>query len=230
MNILICEDELIIAEYLKETCIELGYDVCAIAGNKQDAIDKIIFHKPDLVLLDINMDDRNTGIELGAYINETIKVPFIYITAFSDADTISRAIFTNPHAYLVKPVDKNTLKANIQLAQHRFNSTAPQKDEIINFAAESGNYSVNVAQVKYIEANGNYCEFVMNNGNKELVRISMHLVETTLKNSFIRIHKSFLINPYYITGSSSLKVLLGLDTIPVGRTFKQNLYEYLGKV
>jgi len=230
MNILICDDELIIAEYLKEICIELGYKVCAIAGNKLDAIDKIIFHRPNLVLLDINMDEPNTGIELAAYINETIKVPFIFITAFSDADTIGKAAFTNPHAYLVKPIDKNTLKANIQLANHRYSTVTPLPDDVVNFSTDSGNFKVNLAQVRYIEANGNYCEFIMRGGGKELVRISMHSVESTLKDKFIRVHKSFLINPGYITGSSSLRVLLGLDAIPVGRTYKQNLYEYLGKM
>src|SRR5262249_55529022 len=97
MKILICEDELIIAEFLKETCEELGFTVCGIAGNKSDAIQKMVYHKPELVLLDINMEERYSGIELATYINDTLKIPFIFVTAFSDLETISKAINTNPH-------------------------------------------------------------------------------------------------------------------------------------
>jgi two-component system response regulator LytT len=230
MKILICEDELIIAEFLKETCEELGYSVCAVAGSKQEAIDKILFHQPELILVDINMEERYSGIELAKYINETIKVPFIFITAFSDVDTIHQAIHTNPHAYLIKPVDKNTLLANIQLAKHKFKTIAKANDEYITFITDNGGHTINISRVLYIEANGNYCEFIYKDLNKELVRISMQNVEQTLENKFIRVHKSFIINPVYITGSSSLKVLIGSTAIPVGRVYKQNLYDYLGKV
>ena len=230
MKILICEDELIIAEFLKETCEELGYPVVAVAGNKQDAINKIVYHKPELVLIDINMEERASGIELAEYINETIRIPFIFITAFSDVDTIQRAIHTNPHAYLIKPVDKSTLLANIQLAKYKFKTSSPTADKYIQFTTENGGHFVNISQVLFIEASGNYCEFVNENKTRELIRISMHNVESALEDHFIRVHKSFIINPQFITGSSSLKVLIGTDVIPVGRAFKQNLYEYLGKV
>lgn len=230
MKILICEDELIIAEFLKETCEELGYSVLAIAGSKQDAIDKIIYHKPELVLIDINMEGRASGIELAQYINETVKIPFIFITAFSDVDTIQKAIHTNPHAYLIKPVDKSTLLANIQLAKYKFKSAVQSADKYVTLNTDNGGHSINVSRVLFVEASGNYCEIVYEDKSRELIRISMQNVETALEDSFIRIHKSFIINPHYITGSSSLKVLIGAEAIPVGRAFKQNLYEYLGKV
>ncbi len=230
MKILICEDELIIAEFLKETCEELGYQVLAIAGSKQDAIDKIVFHKPELILLDINMEEPLSGIELAKYINETIKVPFIFITAFSDVETIQAAIHTNPHAYLIKPVDKSTLLANIQLAKFKFKFIGQNSQQYISLNTDNGGHSINISRVLFVEASGNYCEFVYEDKSRELIRTSMQNVETALENKFIRVHKSFIINPMFITGSSSLKVLIGSDAIPVGRAFKQNLYEYLGKV
>ncbi len=230
MKILICEDELIIAEFLKETCLELGYEVCGMAASKEDAIDKILFHQPDLILVDINMEERYSGIALAQYINEAIKVPFIFITAFSDLDTIHQAILTNPHAYLVKPVDKSTLLANIQLAQYRFKNLHQEEEEYITFITDNGGHSLNIGRIIFIEASGNYCEFVYSDKSRELIRTSMQNVETALEGKFIRVHKSFIINPHFISGSSSLKVLVGTETIPVGRAFKQNLYEHLGKV
>lgn len=230
MKILICEDELIIAEFLKETCLELGFDVCAVAGSKTEAIDKIVYHRPDLILVDINMESRYSGIELANYINQTIKKPFIFITAFSDVDTINQAVLAQPHAYLVKPVDRNTLLANIQLACYKYKNTHTNHDNYVRFITENGGHQINVAHLLYIEASGNYCEFVFSNHERELLRISMQAVEIALEEEFIRVHKSFIINPHFITGSSSLKVLLGNQSIPVGRTYKPNLYRYLGKI
>jgi two-component system response regulator LytT len=176
------------------------------------------------------MEGRASGIELAQYINETVKIPFIFITAFSDVDTIQKAIHTNPHAYLIKPVDKSTLLANIQLAKYKFKTGLQTVDRYISLNTDNGGHSINISRVLFVEASGNYCEFVYENRTRELIRISMQNVETALENTFIRIHKSFIINPHFITGSSSLKVLIGAEAIPVGRAFKQNLYEYLGKV
>jgi len=219
MKILICEDELIIAEFLKETCMELGYTVPAIAGSRLDAMEKLIFHQPNLALIDINMEERESGIELAKYIHETVKIPFIFVTAFNDPETIRKAINTHPHAFLVKPVDKSTLQANIQLAFYRFN-TPMKKEEFVSFNTESGTIKVNISELLYIEANGNYCEFIYDNGSRELIRISMQNVEQALGNVFIRTHKSFIVNPAYISGSSSLKVIVKDQQLPIGRKYK----------
>lgn len=226
MKILICEDETIIAEYLALICKDRGYHVAGMAHNTQEAIEKMIYHQPDLVLLDIQMDKPDSGLELAGYINQTMHVPFIFITAFRDAHTIASAARLSPHAYLVKPVDPDTLHANIQLASYRFRN--PQRPaDLIRVETESGQVEVDAAGLLFIQSDGNYCEFRLEGGRNQLMRTTLMTIEKTLPPYFIRVHKSFIVNTRFITHAWSNGVQMGEHSISVGRVYKQNLIQYL---
>jgi AraC-like DNA-binding protein/CheY-like chemotaxis protein len=102
-TILIIEDELIIARHLKEILDAEGYN--AIDGIKSIEIakQKIAEHKPNLILLDINLNGYNEGITIGHYIQSLNTIPFMYITSFSDKKTLDEAKDTRPYGYIVKP-------------------------------------------------------------------------------------------------------------------------------
>lgn len=103
ITILIIEDELIIARHLKEILDEEGYN--AIDGIKtvEVAKEKIAEHRPQLILVDINLSGYNEGISLGHYIQSLNTIPFMYITSFSDKKTLDEAKDTRPYGYIVKP-------------------------------------------------------------------------------------------------------------------------------
>ena len=228
MKILICEDELIIAEFIKETCIETGFAVCGIAKNRIEAIEKLHIEKPDVVLLDINLDERMSGVRIGEYIAKNTGQPFIFITAFSDVETLEAAIKTNPQAYLIKPVDKPTLVANLQLALYKLNYKTEATDTFLDIPVESENITINVTKLVHVEASGNYCELISNDAKPRLLRISISAMEELLKETHVRIHKSHIVNPKFIIRSSSLKVSLGDNqSLPIGRKYKENLTAFL---
>lgn len=228
MKILICEDELIIAEFIKETCIETGFTVCGIAKNRIEALEKLHIEKPDVVLLDINLDERMSGVKIGEYILQHTQQPFIYITAFSDVDTLEAAIKTNPQAYLIKPVDKPTLIANLQLALYKLNHTSLSEDVFLEIPTESEPVNVNVSKLIHVEASGNYCTFISENAKPLLLRISISAIEDILTETHIRIHKSHIVHPTYIMRSNSLKVFLrDNSSLPIGRKYKENISVFL---
>ena len=74
----------------------------------------------DLVILDINLGEGKNGIDLGRYIYENLKKPFIYLTSYSDALTISKAKQTMPYGYLIKPFEEMSLNASIEIAFNLF--------------------------------------------------------------------------------------------------------------
>ncbi|MBI3239575.1 MAG: response regulator [Flavobacteriia bacterium] len=228
MKILICEDELIIAEFIKETCIETGFTVCGIAKNSIEAIEKLHIEKPDVVLLDINLDERMSGVRIGEYIAQKTGQPFIFITAFSDMETLEAAIKTNPQAYLIKPIDKPTLVANLQLALYKLNNKTEKADSFLDIPLESENVTINVSKLVHVEASGNYCELNSDDSKPLLLRISISVLEELLKETHVRIHKSHIVNPKFIVRSSSLKVSLRDNkSLPIGRKYKENLAEFL---
>ena len=103
VQIVIVEDELIIAEDVSNMLTRKGYEVMGIAMDYDEAIAILKVNKPDLILLDINLNSKKDGIDLANTINEFYGIPFIFTTSYSDSATLERAKKSNPINYLVKP-------------------------------------------------------------------------------------------------------------------------------
>lgn len=118
--ILIVEDELIIALDIKEILNEEGYDAIINIVNVEDAITAIENYNPSLVLIDINLKQDKDGIDLGTYLLQKDKVPFIYITSYSDKSTLERVTETRPYGYIVKPFKPIDLKTTVSIVLNNF--------------------------------------------------------------------------------------------------------------
>lgn len=228
MKILIVEDELIIAENLKGYCIQLGYEVVAIASSVIDAIQLLAIHSPNIVLLDINLEGNREGIQIAEYINLHLKIPFIFITAYSDSDTFLSAGKTYPSAYIIKPVDLTTLKINIELAIIKYRNNLhltmlDSKPKLLKTPKDIN--EVDFSTCTYIEATQNYLHIYFINNEKCIIRYTISDLEKALERNFIRVHKSYIINLKYVSTVMSGKVNIMGKWIPVGRVFKNNLIE-----
>ncbi len=115
-EIMIVEDECIIALELSETLQSLGYNVPVLAGTGEDAVSGAQSEGLDLALIDISLGPGMDGIEAGKKITRSQGIPIIYLTAYSDDETLERAKEARPFGYLVKPFDTETLNATIQMA------------------------------------------------------------------------------------------------------------------
>lgn len=119
-TILIVEDDYIVAKMLERTLTELGYHVAGMASTGEDAIDLTGKFHPSLVLLDIRLWGDMDGIEAARVIHERYHTPVVYLTAYSDDTTFSRAIGTSLYGYLIKPVTHNALQTTIEVALEKF--------------------------------------------------------------------------------------------------------------
>jgi len=117
LNILIVEDESLVAMELQQAIENMGHNVVEYATNVKMAKKFFEQFEIDLVLMDINLNDSVNGIEL--YKSLEIQTPIIYLTAYTDEETMSQAISTNPLGYLIKPHTEDELKAIIKLAQYK---------------------------------------------------------------------------------------------------------------
>lgn len=115
-QIMIVEDEVIVAEDLQETLEGFGYDVVGVEDTGEKAIQTANNSNPDLILMDIMLKGNMTGIQAASDIGQKSDVPIIYLTAYTDNDTAQKAINTNPSGYLVKPFNRKTLYASIEIA------------------------------------------------------------------------------------------------------------------
>ncbi|MBN2875144.1 MAG: response regulator [Spirochaetales bacterium] len=117
--ILIVEDESLVGMELKETLERYGYRVPALIKLGEDVPEAIIVHKPDLILMDIRLKGFQDGIETAYMVGGEFEVPFVFLSAYSDDETLTRALGTRAYGYLVKPFDEKTLRTTIELSLRR---------------------------------------------------------------------------------------------------------------
>jgi len=118
-NIIIVEDEIIIAEDLKITLKNLGYNVTGPFTKGQALIDKIDSLSADLILMDIMLNGPLSGIETAEIIQKNHDIPIIYVTAYANSKILKQVKQTNPFGYIVKPFEERELHATIELAFSR---------------------------------------------------------------------------------------------------------------
>jgi signal transduction histidine kinase len=118
-RIMVVEDEAIVAMDLLHRLQSLGYDVSGTVASGEDAVEKASEIKPDLVLMDIMLNGKMSGIETAARLRQHWGIPVIYLTAYSDAQTVEMAKHTEPSGYLLKPFDERELKVAIEMALYK---------------------------------------------------------------------------------------------------------------
>ncbi|MGB5965876.1 MAG: response regulator [Sulfurimonadaceae bacterium] len=127
MKILIVEDESLVALELEMTLKGFGYDVVGYATTSKMAKDYVDTNNIDLILMDINLKEAIDGIDLYQSFNKNI--PVIYLTAYKDEKTISKAVATNPLGYLVKPINSDELNALLKLAVYKMKNESTSKNK-----------------------------------------------------------------------------------------------------
>lgn len=118
-KILIVEDEKITALELRERLKEWGYLVPATAATGVNAIEKARETEPDLILMDILLKGTMDGIQAAEKIRETSDIPIIYLTAYADDQTLTRAKNTTPYGYILKPFQGRELQILIDMALYK---------------------------------------------------------------------------------------------------------------
>ena len=122
IKILIVEDEQIVALDLKRRLTKLGYQVTGIAANGDKALALINQELPNIVLMDIHIQGSIDGIEVAAILQKNYNIPVIYLTAYSEEKTLTRAKSTKPYGYLLKPFSDRELHIIIQVSMERHES------------------------------------------------------------------------------------------------------------
>ena len=121
LNILIVEDESLVALELSNSIENLGFHVVDYVTTPKMVTEVFQKEKVDLILMDINLGDEIDGIDLYKSLNT--QIPIIYLTAYQDETTISKAIGTDPLGYLIKPYNENELLALLKLATYKIHNS-----------------------------------------------------------------------------------------------------------
>ncbi|MEH2171719.1 GGDEF domain-containing response regulator [Nostoc sp.] len=139
VNILVVEDEIIVAMDIQSRLRKFGYSVMGLADSGEEAIRKAADDSLDLVLMDIHLKGKMDGVEAAQIIHNLFKIPVIYLTANADDSTLNRAKVTEPFGYILKPFKEKELKFTIEitLSKHRTEKKLKQSEQWLTTVLKS---------------------------------------------------------------------------------------------
>ncbi len=177
-QVLVVEDEIIVADDIRRTLQKLGYAVPSVVSSGEDAIKEVEKNKPDLVLMDIMLKGEMDGIQTAGQINSRFNIPVVYLTAYSDEKILERAKATEPFGYIIKPFKKRELHITIEMAltKHRIEKQLKKSKEFIETVLNSMNDAISVIDVndfRIIDANTVFLESYGLN-KKEMIGKTCH--------------------------------------------------------
>jgi len=119
LRVLVAEDDVLVAEDLREALEEMGHHVAVVLHRSDDVVRTAREEEVDLALLDIRMPGKMDGVDVGRRLRDKLEIPVIFVSAYADDDTLRRAGASDPFGYLVKPVDFQELRSAIEVGLER---------------------------------------------------------------------------------------------------------------
>lgn len=230
VKILAVEDDAIYAESLEMLIDELGYELTGIADNAADTLALLNKAIPDIILMDIEINDSMTGVELAARLKHKCNAPVIFVTSHTDKETFNKAKLTFPEAYIIKPYTKESLQAAIELALMKADMPAPVNIapavEHSFYVKDNGSlYKILTGDILYIEAEEKYCTIVTKQRKHTLNIRLKELLARLSPADFVQTHRAYIVRKDAIEriDLADQVVLVAGRQIPMGKSFKDEL-------
>lgn len=240
INILVVEDESIVAKDIQNSLKKLGYNVPAVVASGEAAVDAAEEFKPELVLMDIMLQGDISGIEAATQIKARFDIPVIYLTAYADESTLSKAKVTEPYGYIIKPFKEIDLHTSIEMALYKHSKESEVKKErdlyssiitdkntqdSIFVKSNSRLVKVKTNELFYVEALKDYV-ILHTKDAKYTVHSTMKDIYKKLPASeFLRVHRSYIVRLDKITAIEYPNLVMeeSKKLIPVGGSYKEEL-------
>lgn len=240
INILVVEDESIVAKDIQNSLRKLGYNVPTTVSSGEEAVATAEETSPDLVLMDIMLKGEISGIEAADQIRNNFDIPVIYLTAYADESTLAKAKITEPYGYIIKPFKEIDLHTTIEMALYKHSKEAQIRKErdlyssivldknstdSIFVKSNSRLVKVKLADIMYVEALKDYV-IIHVVGAKYTVHSTMKdMAKTLMEKDFIRVHRSYIVRIDKIAALDYPNLVMEDDKklIPIGGSYKDEL-------
>ena len=228
-NVLIIEDEGVIAKTIARKVISLGDAVIGPCATFYEAGELLSRHKVDLSLVDIRIKGRKDGIELAHLIREQFPMPIVFVTANGDSETLDRAKKTKPNAFILKPFTLQELEIAMEIAVVNFESSAAAsvKSQLPKYLVLKTGYDqvkLPLNDIHWLASSRNYVTIKMRNSNEQKFRVTLREVEDQLQSpSFCRVSRSCIVNLDFALLIKSDKILIGDEYITMSKICREEI-------
>ena len=248
IQIMIVEDESIVAMDLAAGLERDGYHITGIADNYDDAVKLFTRQPADILLMDINIQGNRDGVQTAEALLKIRQVPLIYLTAFTDPVTVERVKHTSPAAFLTKPYSIENVRIAIDLALHHFASARTQAKVLPLAAGQAAekkgekeqllqlddqvfirqNYrfvKFRLSSILFAESDNNYVN-LHTDSQKFVLRLSLtDLLDKLQYPKLLRVHRSFAVNIDEINSFDDQLIKVGPHDSPIGRNYRQEFMD-----
>lgn len=244
ISILVVEDEAIVAKDIQNSLKKLGYNVPSVENTGENAVESAGKYKPDLVLMDIMLKGQISGIDAAEQIKRRYEIPVIYLTAYADESTLSKAKVTEPYGYIIKPFKEIDLHTSIEMALYKHGKEQEVKrerdlysaivtdktvDDCIFVKSNSRLVKVKTTDIYFVEALKDYV-IIHSKTGKYTVHSTMKDIADNLKSiDFLRVHRSYIVRVDKISAIEQNNLIMEDDKkiIPIGGSYRDDLVSRL---
>ena len=247
ISVLVVEDESIVSKDIQYSLKKLGYNVVGVAATGQKAIELCGEKLPDIILMDIMLKGDINGIQASTRIKEVYNIPVIFLTAYADENTLSKAKVTEPYAYIIKPFKEIDLHTSIEMAFYKHSKELEilkERDMLYNIVENKENkefifvksksrlIKLNTKDIFFIEALKDYV--VINTLNKRYtIHSTMKDIERKMpQDFFLRVHRSYIVRLDKIAQIEQPNLILEENNkiIPIGGSYKEELIKRINLI
>jgi len=223
INVLIVEDELLIAETIKLYLQQRNHQVVGIAISFDEAVSLISKTKPDIVLLDIRLYGQKSGIDVAKYLLESeFNIPYVIVSSQYDEKIVKDAMYAGAAGYLTKPISKESLWATIELAVLKVKETEVNK-KFIDVKVSRGVHRIYLKDILYIKSDHVYVDVICRY-SRFLCRYTLgEILDKVDQTLFVQCHRSYIINTQWIQKYSSSRVWINDFEIPISAKYRSNI-------
>ncbi|MFK7786677.1 MAG: LytR/AlgR family response regulator transcription factor [Crocinitomicaceae bacterium] len=222
--IYILEDEALIAEHLEILLTGMGYERIECFLDPEELIDRIGKEKPSLVILDINLNADLDGVDVAGMLNNN-GIPFIYLTSNSDPRTLSRVKHTKPRAFILKPFQEESIKANLALVFHELKTNEVEEVDNIFVKKKHELIKIQLDEIVRVEALDSYA-IIYTETEKMYYSYPLKQLEEKLPSEdFFRTHRSHLVRLKSIDKILPKSVVVGGTEVPLSERKRSELLE-----
>lgn len=238
MKVIIVEDEYTIALDTEMKLTAQGFQVLGIATNFASLMEIIAEDTPDIILMDINLGEGGSGIDIAKKLKKIIYVPIVFLSAYSNPEVVTAALETEPFGYLVKPYKVEDLVIAMQLAKTQWLSKmaitelkpTPETDESVYVQSGTKLVRIDLSEILFLQALDNY-SIIQTDKNKVVVSSYLsQLAEKFPKESFYQVHRSYVVNLKNIQSIDGNTIHIGKFEIPISRSNKPDFLSKLKMV
>lgn len=222
-KVLIVEDEVLISEHIKRVVEKSGFRPLDICEDYEEAMKLLQYETPDLAFLDIRMNGVDEGVEVAKHLR-TLNIPFVFITSFSDKETLQNAVMQQPLGYILKPFTNTEIQEYLAVLEKA----------VIGGEITVGNVNnkerISIDEIMWVKSENVYVELHCTE-KKHVHRSKLTTIHEMLPtNQFVRTSQSHIVNLNYVKSISSEFITLENETIPLSKKYKKVVFEKFGEL